>query len=150
MDVDILRGICMRELKFRAWDGKQWRTDHFVDANGFIYQPWCLNSGHFTLSRVDWKLSRFTGLYDKDGSEIFENDIVRTGVELHHRGGVTQFTRNCEILWNEHDGAWNIKFRGEYKNSAHHIQPVSKFQAAACFKVTGDIFTTPELLEDTA
>lgn len=62
-------------MKTRAWDGKQFRYNHFVGAGGGVYQTWCLNSGHNALSRVNWQLSQHIGMKDIDGIDVWEFNI---------------------------------------------------------------------------
>lgn len=126
-------------MKTRAWDGKRFIDDHFVDANGYVYQSWCLNSGHFTLSRVDWKLSRFTGLLDKNKDEIYEYHIVKITAlsnDHHQRGAweirtVKYFMGNPCVCWKSQDTGVPL-----YPLIVDHT-----------IEILGDTFTTPELLE---
>jgi hypothetical protein len=55
----------MREIKFRAWDGK-----HMIF--GFFNMP---PQDQITKS---WEYMQFTGLHDKTGKEIYEGDVLRT------------------------------------------------------------------------
>ena len=77
----------MRKIKFRAKSGTQWRYgDLYHNERGelMIYEP--KTSGQ-TLDGVPfdgWRIKvdpetigQFTGLYDADGREIYEDDIVR-------------------------------------------------------------------------
>jgi hypothetical protein len=63
----------MRELKFRAWDGQ--RVYFPSDEDTYIK----LSKGEIRSPGVI--LMQFTGLYDRNGTEIYEGDIL-----LHESG----------------------------------------------------------------
>ena len=83
----------MREIKFRAWDvqNKCW-----IPKEKFLIAPdgtlWTEDTSDGTQrfipelpeneGGIEYKLSQFTGLHDKNGKDIFEGDIVR-GNEKH-------------------------------------------------------------------
>ena len=62
----------MREILFRAWDGKRYsigNPKYFDDSVNFRFH-------HFDIDCEKPILEQFTGLLDKHGRKIFEGDIV--------------------------------------------------------------------------
>lgn len=66
----------MRTIKFRAWDkvNKSWQNNWFsICHQGFaIYDA----DGFENEVAERFELSQFTGLYDKNGKEIYEGDFL--------------------------------------------------------------------------
>ena len=71
----------MREIKFRAWDGRE-MIDCASDA---------------TPETPFWIIMQFTGLLDKKGKEIYEGDIMRCTDTGHEY--------NAQMIWEE-GGFW--------------------------------------------
>ena len=61
----------MREIKFRAWDGESMVSPCNIWDSSDPFTMW-LND----LPYPNSILMRFTGLLDKNGTEIYEGDIV--------------------------------------------------------------------------
>ena len=116
----------MREIRFRAWDEKSKRWDHFNLRNAFFYakklSEHLLNGDEFYL---------FTSLHDKNGKEIWEGDIVRTyrqigrgyrenDIEIVHYSEITArwypidviVTERCEVIGNIHENPELLKKDG--------------------------------------
>ena len=77
-------------------------------------------------------VGQFTGLYDCDGKEIFEGDILRFG---NSPSGV------CEVKWNESIAAFCIRF---YFDGEIGSRPLG---GCVEFAIIGNIHDNPELLK---
>lgn len=59
----------MREIKFRHWDKEQKVMNVQGDPDLETLQSFIFHYG-------DQELMQFTGFYDEDGKEIYENDLI--------------------------------------------------------------------------
>jgi uncharacterized phage protein (TIGR01671 family) len=82
----------MREIKFRVWykPSKQF-LNHCSVGNGIIQH----DSQHYAhLEEDECVIQQYTGLKDRNGTEIYEGDIVRVDP-----GWLYNFKHTGEIYW---------------------------------------------------
>lgn len=79
-------------------------------------------------------ICQYTGLTDKNGQKIWENDIV----EERHRGLITM--RYC-VVWSSDESSWMLMIKS---GAMYGIGAVNQRK----FEVIGNIFNNQELLEE--
>ena len=128
---------------FRAYDGgslsRMYQPDEVMVGNGDI---WIIDedsvAGDWIVNN-DLHLMQSTGLFDRNGKEIFEGDIIANGPDVmcmkrHNtlgfyveRKGKVDFIADCAVL-------------EEFEEDAKEI--------ADSLEIIGNIYENPELLEE--
>ena len=127
----------MRTIKFRGKDryGEIWYYGSLTVNEIFGHTYICKSP--LGYMEVDPKtVGQFTGLYDCEGKEIFEGDILRLG---NSPSGV------CEVKWNEYLAAFCIRFFFENKVGTRPLG--GRVICGRKVEVIGNIFDNPELLK---
>lgn len=123
----------MREIKFRGKgkkDGK-WYFGNLYDIDTYGRTHICtINGGCLDIDHET--VGQFTGLYDCDGKEIYEGDILRFG---NSKCGM------CEVKWDESIAAFCICF---YFKDEIGSRPLG---GGVEFAIIGNIHDNPELLK---
>ena len=125
-----------REILFKAkrLDNGKWETGYYFKA-GEKHMMLCFftneNGLYHNMYEIDPKtLCQYTGLNDKNGKKIWENNIVRCG-------------RNVIVTWDEHFASWCLTRKGWlYKHFFGESQNPEDCE------VVGNIFDNPDLLEE--
>lgn len=126
-----------REIKFRGWCERdiEWRHGFYI-TDGKVHEiNTLLDCGTFYASQINHEsLGQYTGLKDKSGAEIYEGDIVEQEV------GFDDAPLNKEID--------NVIFDGcKFKTNSFELNLVSFGSFLIHYKVIGNIYENPELLE---
>ena len=125
----------MREIKFRAFDGKRML---FMGLGGFCDFELCggelfeWDSTGFEIHEKDYPLMQYTGLKDKNGVEIYEGDIV------------------SPVTINNSIGAAVIKYNLAGFIAQHQFGEILDCDAGYMgfdIEVIGNIHQNPELIE---
>lgn len=122
--------------KYRAYDGgslnRMYQPDEVMAGNGDI---WIIDedsvAGEWIVNN-DIHLMQSTGLVDKEGTEVFEGDI------LHHQ---IQTEYTFIVKYDEDKGRWY----GDGISRTYRIDITKEF--LPYYKVIGNIYENPELLE---
>ena len=150
----------MREIEFRAWDkGRKTlvtqanirRMDQFDDDGGFgpYYEDeWCPAQAilgifdYFQAIAQDdrFVVEQFTGLRDKNGTKIFEGDIVKWG---HLANSREKPIRIAVVEFNP-----DIQYRTVTMGDTYFKQGCFAYAETQFYlEVIGNIHENPELLE---
>jgi uncharacterized phage protein (TIGR01671 family) len=126
----------MRELKFRAWRETSGSMHRIVILDFVVGSCVCDDGLGFTLDEI--VIEQYTGLHDKNGTEIYEGDIVRFFFDAYGKNPGTEMID--VVMWV--DGAFYFWWI-EGKRGAR----IDKFHGRA--EVIGNIHENPELVGGT-
>lgn len=140
------------EITFRAWNE---RTGKMLDGDLIEATPMIstgLSYGKLFVAETyhgDWReleIMQFTGLRDKNGKEIFEDDIVETSYSRDHE------QRHAFLVeWHEDGGQW-LFTPFEVGNQDAPLLGIEEFShswediSLVNAEVLGNIYENPELL----
>lgn len=135
----------MKEIKFRAWIKTETsgfmipnkESDCFMVSNGNGFAVYDENKNIIPNENVI--ILQFTGLYDKNGKEIYEGDVL--DFINTYRGMNSKWKCTVEFL----DGSFICRYIDEEKHYNHFT---SWNYPDVNWKVIGNIYDNPELSEE--
>lgn len=127
--------------KFRAWDKE---TQTMLDVSLIDFKKSVLIGEHWEFGETNFinfdeiELMQSTGLFDKEGTEVFEGDIIAIEVEE------IETPINAKIFQNNKIGV--LMFHVFEDNEDVSMVELLEDNSVA-FAVIGNIYENPELLE---
>lgn len=133
-----------REIKFRAWDGKEMHEDVHEWGEGGYWRAFRLECFGDLLTS-NHPVMQYTGLKDKNDVEIYEGDVVRIHnlTENWKRGEPDFDWRVFKIIYN--------RFVWAFENPVMYM-PMSTYKDRGGefydydIEVIGNIYENPELI----
>lgn len=124
--------------KFRAWTEEG--EVMYYDAYPFKDDTLLLSYDEIAFDEVpasDFILMQSTGLFDKNGNEIFEGDIVKFS-DCDDDVYVTP------VVWDKNYACFGVSFSGKYPMSFDYLEEF--YTELKDIEVVGNIYENPELL----
>ena len=116
-----------REIKFRAWDGREMTTTFCITSQGCIrFYP----LGMQPRELDHYKTMQYTGLKDKNGKEIYCDDFIADG------------DRTWLIIWDDE----SCKFLLDEIKGLQASRPCNTVWVEG-MEIIGNRFENPELLK---
>lgn len=132
----------MRIIKFEGWDTKSkkmWSPEEMgedeltinPDGRGFVN----VNGSSTKLSHYLSHIIplQFTGLRDKKGEEIYEGDIIKSGLG--------------EIFWSENHASFMVRWHNKQWQNIRGMEEPLFQNSEIAWEIIGNIYENPELFE---
>lgn len=133
----------VRKIKFRAWDIENKKMiNNAVVANGHYMQTYPDMD-----IKEDFPLMQDTGLTDKNGTEIYEGDIVSYRGTIEQPGGVLIREQVGVIKIDKGMTGFQGITKQTHKGEVRTHESKTLLLSPEIYEVIGNIHDSPELLE---
>ena len=126
----------MREIRFRGWEREMQKMVYDTELGGWIFE-YVGNPVHVVNRMINeedyfYDLMQYTGLKDKNGTEIYEGDILRCDPDT-----ANEDVKVVEYVASEYDGVGFKPLIDQYYDNGCLY---------SVYEVIGNIYENPELL----
>ena len=132
----------MRQIKFQIY----WIAGHemLYDTNNDLEfrdkeNYWITDLSDATNHPESYKVRQYTGLKDKNGTEIYDGDYIRYSMRTIN-GSI--YTHVCRVFQHE-SGTWRIE--GYHEDNHSYETKGTVYAAHLICEVIGNIYENPEL-----
>lgn len=140
----------MRTIKFRAWNkkAKSMEYDFDISSQGDVFK---INMFE-TVEQKDWTLMQSTGVFAKNGQEIFEGDICKRSLQDKNYKDSEKWCDYWLIEWLPRTSGFTTTYIGKYDVFSKQFQPERALPNSYSQRfnemdeVVGNIYQNPELL----
>lgn len=154
----------MREIKFRAWDGKEMHLPEYSDkedfhllADGTIVETheYGYERHEMTSVRNGWMVMQYTGMKDKNRKDIYEGDITKIQFDfkeedLAEGDSLEELNSPLIIQVIFYKGCFGLMLPNLVKGSEGDFTPLYEYFDELLggdeIEVIGNIYENPDLL----
>lgn len=124
--------------KFRAWLKEEKRMTDVNEMTFIDGEVYLISDVTDFYAYEEFKLMQSTSLFDKNGMEIYEGDIVKFS-DCDDDVYITP------VVWDKNYTCFGVSFSGGYPISFDYLEEF--YTELKDIEVVGDIYENPELLE---
>lgn len=131
----------MREIKFRAWDKENGMSRTFI-----VWEATNILKGLLLKYQTDDVpvIMQFTGLFDKNGKEIYEGDILENNT--HRKQLIEVYWKGCVKDGENVNGKEWINWGGWYFRKLSNEKEMTYSVDNDQIEIIGNIYENPELI----